>query len=45
MVTSTILFPKPFEPYDGSEITGFPRDSFEIHETSKEAFEAFRSLS
>jgi hypothetical protein len=39
MVTSTILFPKPFEPYDASEVTGLPRDNFEVHEISKEEFE------
>jgi hypothetical protein len=40
---STILFPKPFEPYDGSEITGLPRDNFEVYEISKEEFEGLRS--
>jgi hypothetical protein len=30
---------------DASEITGLPRASFEIHEISKEEFEAFRSPS
>ena len=43
MVTSTILFPKPFEPDVASEITGLPRDNFEIHEISKEEFEGLRS--
>jgi hypothetical protein len=27
---------------DASEITGLPRDNFEIHEISKEQFEAFK---
>jgi hypothetical protein len=26
---------------DASEVTGFPRDNFEIHEISKEEFEGF----
>jgi len=28
---------------DASEITGLPRDNFEIHEISKEEFEGLRS--
>jgi hypothetical protein len=28
---------------DASEITGLPRDNFEIHEISKEEFEGVRS--
>ena len=29
---------------DASEITGLPRDNFEVHEISKEEFDRLRSL-